>query len=140
MVSLYRLWMLLRRLKPDLVEFSTPKAGLLGNMAAWLCGVPGAIYMLRGLKLETATGLKRRILLAAERVAAASAHVVLCNSESLRRGAGTGRGACRSKAAHAGRRQQQRRGYGKVFAGAERCTRAAWTCLRDARSWDLWGG
>ena len=40
--------------------------------------------MLRGLKLETTTGFKRRILLATERLAAACAHIVLCNSESLR--------------------------------------------------------
>lgn len=84
LVSLFRLWRLLRRLKPDLVEFSTPKAGLLGTLAARLCGVPRRIYMLRGLKLETTTGLKRRILLAAERLAGASAHVVICNSNSLR--------------------------------------------------------
>jgi glycosyltransferase involved in cell wall biosynthesis len=42
------------------------------------------VYMLRGLKLEAATGLKRCILLAAERLASACAHVVLCNSDSLR--------------------------------------------------------
>jgi glycosyltransferase involved in cell wall biosynthesis len=83
-VSLVRLWRLLRRLKPDLTEFSTPKAGLLGTMAAWLGGVPWRVYMLRGLKLETSSGLKRRVLLAAERLAAACADVVLCNSESLR--------------------------------------------------------
>lgn len=34
LISLVRLWRLLRRLKPDLTEFSTPKAGLLGNIAA----------------------------------------------------------------------------------------------------------
>jgi glycosyltransferase involved in cell wall biosynthesis len=67
-----------------MVEFSTPKAGLLGTLAARLCGVPRRIYMLRGLKLETTTGFKHRVLLAAERLAAASAHVVLCSSESLR--------------------------------------------------------
>jgi len=83
-VSLLRLWMLLRRLRPDLTEFSTPKAGLLGTLAAMLCGVPRRIYMLRGLKLETCTGFKRRILLLAEQVTAACAHVVLCNSASLR--------------------------------------------------------
>jgi hypothetical protein len=52
-VSLARLWWLLRRLKPDLTEFSTPKAGLLGTLAARLAGVPNRVYMLRGLKLET---------------------------------------------------------------------------------------
>jgi glycosyltransferase involved in cell wall biosynthesis len=83
-VSLYRLCRLLRSLKPDMAEFSTPKAGLLGMLAARLCGVPRRIYILRGLKLETTTGFKRRVLLAAERLAAACAHLVLCNSESLR--------------------------------------------------------
>jgi glycosyltransferase involved in cell wall biosynthesis len=83
-VSLARLWLLLRRLKPDLAEFSTPKAGLLGCMAAWLAGVPTRVYMLRGLKLETATGFKRQVLLAAERLASLCAQVVLCNSDSLR--------------------------------------------------------
>ena len=84
LISLYRLWRLLRRIKPDIAEFSTPKAGLLGMLAARLCGVPRRIYILRGLKLETTTGFKRHVLLAAERLAAACAHVVLCNSESLR--------------------------------------------------------
>ena len=84
LVSLIGLCRLLGRLKPDMVEFSTPKAGLLGTLAARICGVPRRVYFLRGLKLETATGWKRRVLLMAERVAAACAHRVLCNSESLR--------------------------------------------------------
>ena len=84
LVALFRLWRLIGRCRPDLVEFSTPKAGLLGSLAAWLRGVPRRVYMLRGLKLEGTSGFKRRVLLAAERIAARSAHVVLCNSESLR--------------------------------------------------------
>ena len=84
LVALYRLWQLMGKCRPDLVEFSTPKAGLLGTLAAWLRGVPRRVYMLRGLKLETTSGFKRRILLVAERLAARCAHVVLCNSESLR--------------------------------------------------------
>lgn len=84
LASLYRLWRAIGRCHPDLVEFSTPKAGLLGTFAACLRGVRRRVYMLRGLKLEGTTGLKRLILLAAERLAAHCAHVVLCNSESLR--------------------------------------------------------
>jgi glycosyltransferase involved in cell wall biosynthesis len=84
LVSLARLWWLLRRLKPEMTEFSTPKAGLLGSIAALLNGVPVRVYFLRGLKLETSTGLKHRILLLAERLASACSHVVLCNSDSLR--------------------------------------------------------
>ena len=81
--SLLRLWLLLLRLKPDVSEFSTPKAGLLGSLASWLAGVPARVYMLRGLKLETARGIKRSLLLAAERTASACVQTVLCNSPSL---------------------------------------------------------
>jgi glycosyltransferase involved in cell wall biosynthesis len=57
---------------------------LLGSVAAMLCGVPSRVYLLRGLKLETSSGIKRRILLVAERLASTCSQVVLCNSESLR--------------------------------------------------------
>ncbi|MGA2568880.1 MAG: glycosyltransferase family 4 protein [Terracidiphilus sp.] len=83
-LSLLRLWLLIGRRRPDLVEFSTPKAGLLGMLAAKLRAVPRRVYMLRGLRLERSNGFKRRVLLAAERLACACAHAVLCNSESLR--------------------------------------------------------
>jgi glycosyltransferase involved in cell wall biosynthesis len=84
-VSLVKLCLVLRRERPVITDFSTPKAGLLGNLAAWFLRVPHRVYTLRGLKLESAQGWKRRLLLEAERVSARCAHVVLCNSESLRR-------------------------------------------------------
>jgi glycosyltransferase involved in cell wall biosynthesis len=84
MVSVARLLALLKDRKPDLTEFSTPKAGLLGTVAARLAGVPQRVYMLRGLKLERSKGWKRHLLLMSERLAAACATVVLCNSASLR--------------------------------------------------------
>lgn len=83
LVAMFRIWRLLRRLRPDIVEFSTPKAGLLGSLAARLCRIPARVYFLRGLKLETAFGLKRTLLLITERLASASANVVVCNSRSL---------------------------------------------------------
>lgn len=83
LLSLVRLFFVLRGLRPSITEFGTPKAGLLGNVAALLCGVPRRVYLLRGLRLETATGMKRMLLIAAERAAAACSHVVLCNSHSL---------------------------------------------------------
>lgn len=84
LTALLRIFLLLRRLKPDIVEFSTPKAGLLGSMAACLSRIPARVYFLRGLRLETTAGLKRGILLWAERAAALCADVVICNSRSLR--------------------------------------------------------
>ena len=85
LLAFLRLCWLLSRLRPELTEFSTPKAGLLGTLAAKLTGVPVRVYMLRGLRLEASQGMERRILCVAERLAAACAHTVLCNSESLRR-------------------------------------------------------
>jgi lipopolysaccharide/colanic/teichoic acid biosynthesis glycosyltransferase/glycosyltransferase involved in cell wall biosynthesis len=83
-VSLYRLWRTIRRIRPEMVDASTPKAGLLVGVAAWLCGVPCRIYSLHGLRMETATGGKRIVLTWAERIAAACSHQVLCLSPSLR--------------------------------------------------------
>jgi glycosyltransferase involved in cell wall biosynthesis len=83
-IAFCRIVLLVARLKPDIVEFSTPKAGLLGSAASWICRVRVRIYFLRGLRLETVTGAKRYVLLWSERIAAACAHVVVVNSESLR--------------------------------------------------------
>lgn len=82
-ISFLRLLRMLARIRPEVTDFSTPKAGLLGNLAAWLFGVPHRVYTLRGLKLESSRGIKRALLLLSERLAARCADVVLCNSESL---------------------------------------------------------
>ncbi len=82
--ALWRLCVALRKLKPQIVNAGTPKAGLLGNLAAWLCRVPVRIYTLRGLRLETATGWKGHLLNWTERLAAACAHRVIAVSHSLR--------------------------------------------------------
>jgi glycosyltransferase involved in cell wall biosynthesis len=84
-VALARLVALFRREKPDIVNASTPKAGLLGMMAARAVGTPARIYLLRGMRGETARGVLRGVLGVTERIASACAHEVVCNSESLRR-------------------------------------------------------
>lgn len=67
----------MRRWRPDVVNAGTPKAGLLGTLAARIAGVPVRIYTLRGLRLETTTGRTRTVLRTTERLAAgASTHVV----------------------------------------------------------------
>lgn len=89
-ISLARLLPVLRSLRPDIVNASTPKAGLLGMIAAKTLRVPVRIYLMRGLRLETTTGNLRRILSATERITAACAQTVVCNSESLRKAAALG--------------------------------------------------
>jgi len=83
-VSLWRLWRLLRRTRPDMVVAGTPKAGLLGTVAARLAGVPHVVYKLHGLRLETASGWKRRLLTLTEWIACHAAHHVQSVSPSLR--------------------------------------------------------
>ncbi|MGB3632519.1 MAG: glycosyltransferase family 4 protein [Rubrobacteraceae bacterium] len=85
LISLFRLFRLLCRLQPTVVNASTPKASLLGTLAAWMARVPVRIYTLRGLRLETVTGLKKQVLRLAERATAAAATHVVCVSEGLRR-------------------------------------------------------
>ena len=82
--AFFRICWVVWRLNPDLVEFSTPKLGLLGSVAAWICRVPLRVYFLRGLRLETLTGFKRQVLRIAECIAAACSDFVFCNSRSLR--------------------------------------------------------
>jgi glycosyltransferase involved in cell wall biosynthesis len=83
-ISLWRLLSLILSLRPTITNVATPKAGLLGGLAAWLCQVPCRYYSLLGLRCETTTGFKRRVLLLTERIACACAHRVICVSESLR--------------------------------------------------------
>jgi glycosyltransferase involved in cell wall biosynthesis len=82
--SLHAVAWALRRLQPDIVNASTAKAGLVGMVAAASLRVPVRVYLLRGLRLETESGLKRSVLGTTERIAAACAHEVVCNSSSLR--------------------------------------------------------
>jgi glycosyltransferase involved in cell wall biosynthesis len=83
-VSLWRLWRLFRRTRPSLVVAGTPKAGLLGTLAARLAGVPHVVYTIHGLRMETASGWKLRLLWATEWLACHAAHQVRCVSPSLR--------------------------------------------------------
>ncbi len=84
LVSLFRLWRELRRIRPQVVHAHSPKGGLLGMTAALLARVPARIYHIRGLPHATATGARRLSLVTAERVSCALAHKVLAVSRSMR--------------------------------------------------------
>lgn len=84
-VSLWRLYWLIRRIRPQIVHAHTPKAGLLGMAAAMLARIPLRLYTVHGLPLLTRTGMRRRILAAAERTSAWFATHCYSVSESVRR-------------------------------------------------------
>ncbi|MCD9622752.1 glycosyltransferase [Rhabdothermincola salaria] len=75
---------LIRRRRPQVVSASTPKAGLLGTVAAWLCRVGVRVYVVRGLRFETLTGRRRTLFKALERLAVRCSTQTLFNSRSLR--------------------------------------------------------
>jgi lipopolysaccharide/colanic/teichoic acid biosynthesis glycosyltransferase len=81
--SLVGLYFKFRAIKPQISNVSTPKAGLLGGLAAVFTRVPARVYTLRGLRLETSSGFKRQLLWWVEWLACQCAHKVVCVSPSL---------------------------------------------------------
>lgn len=83
--SAWQVFRILRRLSPQIVSASTPKAGLIGMLVARVLRLPNRVYTVRGLRLETSTGFERLLLTLGERLASTCSHVVVAVSPSLRR-------------------------------------------------------
>jgi glycosyltransferase involved in cell wall biosynthesis len=69
--------------KPDIVHSHTPKAGLLGMLAAKLCGVKMRIHTVAGMPLMVEKGFKLQLLKFIEKLTYRSANHVWPNSNSL---------------------------------------------------------
>lgn len=69
--------------KPDIVHTHTPKAGLIGMLAAKLCRVPLRIHTVAGMPLVGLTGLKRSIVIFTEKLTYWAANHVWPNSYGL---------------------------------------------------------
>ena len=83
LIALWRLMMLLRRIRPDIVHAHTPKAGLLGMLAARISGVPIRIFHLHGLPHTTRTGAQGFILQVATTLACRCSTRVIAVSRSV---------------------------------------------------------
>jgi glycosyltransferase involved in cell wall biosynthesis len=75
---------LIRLIRPTIVNASTPKASLLGMIAAWSARVAVRVYVVRGLRFETAVGWRRRLFRRIEKTSMHLATHVVFNSISLR--------------------------------------------------------
>lgn len=82
--SLFKMIGVLRRERPTLVHSMTPKAGLIAMMAAWLCRVPVRVHTFTGLVWPTATGLKRRLLMATDWLTCACATHIIPEGQGVR--------------------------------------------------------
>ena len=81
--SLWEMWNFLRKEKPQIVHTHTPKAGIIGMLAARLAGVPHRLHTVAGLPLMETTGIKRKILNFVEKLTYSSATRVYPNSKGL---------------------------------------------------------
>jgi glycosyltransferase involved in cell wall biosynthesis len=82
--ALWEICKITRRLSPDLVVLSGPKAIFLGGMASWLCGVPKRIAVYHGMRQETLRPPLLWLINFCDRVSFACASKVLAVSPSLR--------------------------------------------------------
>jgi len=80
LISLIKLTLLLRKIKPDIVHTHTPKAGLIGMWAAKLAGVSIRLHTIAGLPWVESRGMIRRLLIAVEKLTAFAATNVFPNS------------------------------------------------------------
>ncbi|MCK5001007.1 MAG: glycosyltransferase family 4 protein [Anaerohalosphaera sp.] len=82
-ISICRLWLYMLTHRFDIIHAHTPKGGLIGMTSSFLARIPNRVYTIHGLPLETACGLKRRLLWLAEKVSCAMATKILAVSPSL---------------------------------------------------------
>lgn len=81
--SLWKLYKLFKREKPDIIHSHTPKAGLLAMLAGRMAGVKVRVHTIAGLRFMTATGTSRKVMVAMEKLTGRMATHVWPNSKSL---------------------------------------------------------
>jgi glycosyltransferase involved in cell wall biosynthesis len=84
LTCIWKLYQLFKREKPDIVHTHTPKAGLLGMIAAKLSGQKIRIHTLAGIPYMAAEGTKKGLLVQAEKWTYSSSTEVWPNSEGLK--------------------------------------------------------
>lgn len=83
-VSLFRMIKVFAKEKPYIVHSMTPKAGLVSMIAGKLTGVPIRIHTFTGLVWPTSTGLKRKILMATDKILCACATHIIPEGEGVK--------------------------------------------------------
>ncbi|MBK9223702.1 MAG: glycosyltransferase family 4 protein [Flavobacterium sp.] len=83
--AVIKLYFFLKKTRPFIVHSHTPKAGIVGMLAAKLAGVPHRLHTVAGLPLLEVTGIKRRVLDAVEKFTYGCATMVYPNSFGLKK-------------------------------------------------------
>jgi glycosyltransferase involved in cell wall biosynthesis len=83
LMAVIKLTLFLLKTKPEIVHSHTPKAGIVGMMAAFLARVPHRFHTVAGLPLLEETGNKRKVLDFVEKMTYRFATKVYPNSKGL---------------------------------------------------------
>lgn len=84
--TIWQLYRLMRRLKPDIVHTHTAKAGFVGRIAARLAGVPVIVHTLHGhVFLGYFSPTMTRVFIELERMTARMSDTIITLTEGLRR-------------------------------------------------------
>ena len=62
LIALVRILYCIRKGSFDIVQYSSPKAALLGSLSAWLCRVPVRLYLMWGIYYTGQDGVKKEFL------------------------------------------------------------------------------
>ncbi|GAB5522315.1 MAG: glycosyltransferase family 4 protein [Roseivirga sp.] len=81
---IFKLYALIRREKATIVHTHTPKAGLIGMIAAYLARVPVRMHTVAGLPLMGTAGMKKKVLIGVEEITYRFATNVYPNSHALK--------------------------------------------------------
>ena len=84
LISLWKMIVFFKKEKPLIVHTHTPKAGLIGMLAAWIVRVPYRLHTVAGIPLMESKGVKRKILLLVEKLTYFCATQVYPNSYGLK--------------------------------------------------------
>lgn len=83
-IAIWKTYKLIRKLKPTIVHTHTPKAGMVGMIAAWFAKVPIRLHTVAGLPLMEREGFIKKILIIIERITYAFATQIYPNSFGLK--------------------------------------------------------
>ncbi|MEP7106551.1 MAG: glycosyltransferase family 4 protein [Ferruginibacter sp.] len=83
--AILQLYKIIKKEKIDIIHTHTPKAGLVGMLAGLLAGTKIRFHSVAGMPLVETVGLKKKVLIAFERLTYRLAHQVMPNSFGLLR-------------------------------------------------------
>ena len=80
---IHSFWLILK-IRPDIVNYSTPKASFLYSLSTFILGIKNRIYLVRGIRHETLISLAKHIQINVEKICCLSSTNVIALSKSVK--------------------------------------------------------